>query len=91
MEKAHSRKTWQVINEVTSRKSNKLVINELEYGRTKKNQTIQWKLQRPLTNSSPSSTLNCLKQIKDVDIGYYEFVRETNEEFSFGTITQSVL
>ena len=24
-------KTWQVINEVTSRKSNKSVINELEY------------------------------------------------------------
>ena len=37
-----SRKTWQVdINEVTSRKSNKSVINELEYGGRKMNYPVE--------------------------------------------------
>ena len=37
----NSRKTWQVINEVTSSKSNKSVINELEYSGKKTNNPIE--------------------------------------------------
>ena len=81
------RKTWQVINEVTSRKSNKSVISELEYSGKKTNNPIE--IAESFNKFFFEIGPELSKQIKDVDVSYEEFLSETNEEFHFETIAQS--
>ena len=83
----NSRKTWQVITEVTSRKSNKSVINELEYSGKKTNNPIE--IAETFNKFFSEVGPELSKQIKDVDVSYEEFLSETNEEFHFETIAQS--
>ena len=83
----NSRKTWQVINEITSRKSGKSVINELKCNGKKTNNPTEIAETFNTFFSEIGSELS--KEIEDVDVSYKEFIDQTNEEFSFEIITPS--
>ena len=53
----NSRKTWEIINEVTGRKSEKAIINELEFERKKL--TDPTEIAEGLINSLPKSVPRC--------------------------------
>ena len=80
----NSRKTWQVINEITSHKS---VINELECNGKKTNNPTEIAETFNTFFSEISSELS--KEIEDEDVSYKQFIDQTNEEFSFEIITPS--
>ena len=85
--KTYNCKTWQVINEITSRKSGKSVINELECNGKKTNNPTEIAETFNTFFSETGSELS--KEIEDVDVSYKEFIDQTNEEFSFEIITPS--
>ncbi len=68
----NSRKTWQVINEITSRKSGKSVINELECNGKKTNNPTEIAETFNTFFSEIGSELS--KEIEDVDVSYKEFL-----------------
>ena len=82
---ADQRKTWKTINELTSRKSNKTVINEMEYnGENSGDQTdIAEMLNSFLTEIGPSLS----RDVTEVDKSFEEFLTETDKNFVFDKTT----
>ena len=72
------RKTWKTINELTSRKSNKTVINEIDYnGQNSENQAdVAEMLNSFLTESVP----NLSSHVTEVVDSFEEFLSETDEQ-----------
>ena len=79
------RKTWKTINELTSRKSNKTVINEMEYnGVNSGDQTdIAEMLNSFFTEIGPSLS----RDVTEVDKSFEEFLTETDKNFVFEKTT----
>ena len=75
------RKTWKTVNELTSRKSNKTVINEMQYqGQKSKSQVdVAELLKNFFTEIGPSLSRNA----ENVETTYEEFLRATDKEFVF--------
>ena len=73
----NQRKTWKTINELTSRKSNKTVINEMEYnGVNSGDQTaIAEMLNSFFTGIGPSLR----RDVTEVDKSFEEFLTETEK------------
>ena len=68
----NSHKTWQVIYEATSRKSNKSVINELEYSGKKTHNPIE--IAETFNKFFSKIGPELSNQIKHVDVSYEEFL-----------------
>ena len=70
------RKTWKTINKLTSRKLNKIVINEMQYdGLNSKDQTnVAEMLNSFFTEIGP----NCSRHVMEVDKSFEEFLTETD-------------
>ena len=81
------RKTWKTVNELTSRKSNKTVINEIEYnGQKSENQTdVAEMLNSFFTEIGP----NLSRHVTEVDNSFAEFLRETDKDFMFEKTTST--
>ena len=79
------RKTWKTINELTSRKSNKTVINEMEYnGVNSGDQTdIAEMLNSFFTEIGPRLS----RDVTEVDKSFEEFLTETDKNFVFEKTT----
>ena len=79
------RKTWKTINELTSRKSNKTVINEMEYsGVNSEDQTdIAEMLNSFFTEVGPSLS----GDVTEVDKSFDEFLTATDKNFVFEKTT----
>ena len=79
------RKTWKTINELTSRKSNKTVINEMEYnGVNSGDQTaIAEMLNSFFTEIGPSLS----RDVTEVEKSFEEFLTETDKNFVFEKTT----
>ena len=75
------RKTWKTVNELTSRKSNKTVINEIQYqGHKSKSQADDAELLNTFfTEIGP----NLSRHVENVDTTYEEFICATDKEFVF--------
>ena len=73
------RKTWKTVNELTSRKSNKTVINEIQYqGQKSKSQVdVSELLNTFFTEIGPSLSRN----VENVETTYEEFLCATDKEF----------
>ena len=56
----NSSKTWEIINEVTGRKSEKAIINELEF----ENKKLTDPTEKVLINSLPKSVPSCPRILK---------------------------
>ena len=76
-----TRKTWQTINELTCRKLNRTIINEVEYGGQK--------LENSLEAAEIFKTIfseigaNLSKDVAEAAVSYSEFLTETDKLFSF--------
>ena len=81
------RKTWKTVNELTSRKSNKTVINEIEYnGQKSENQTdVAEMLNSFFTEIGP----NLSRHVTEVDNSFAEFLSETDKDFMFEKTTST--
>ena len=79
------RKTWKTINELTSRKSTKTVINEMEYnGVNSGDQTdIAEMLNSFFTDIGPGLS----RDVSEVDKSFEEFLIETDKNFVFEKTT----
>ena len=79
------RKTWKTVNELTSRKSNKTVINEIQYqGQKSKSQVdVSELLNTFFTEIGPSLSRN----VENVETTYEEFLCATDKEFAFEETT----
>ena len=79
------RKTWKTINELTSRKSTKTVINEMEYiGVNSGDQTgIAEMLNSFFTEIGPGLS----REVAEVDKSFEEFLTETDKNFVFEKTT----
>ena len=79
------RKTWKTVNELTSRKSNKTVINEIQYqGQKSKSQVdVAELLNTFFTEIGPSLSGN----VENVETTYEEFLCATDKEFAFEETT----
>ena len=79
------RKTWKTINELTSRKSNKTVINEIDYnGQKSENQTdVAEMLNSFFTEIGP----NLSSHVTKVEDSFEDFLSETEENFIFEKTT----
>ena len=79
------RKTWKTINELTSRKSTKTVINEMEYnGVNSGDQTdIAEMLNSFFTEIGPGLS----RDVSEVDKSFEEFLIETDKNFVFEKTT----
>ena len=76
-----TRKTWQTINELTCRKSNRTVINEVEYcGQNTENSLEAAEIFN--TFFSEIGT-NLSKDVAEAAVSYSEFLTETDKLFSF--------
>lgn len=60
----NSRKTWEIINEVTGRKSEKAIINELEFEDKKLTDPTENPCVMVLINSLPKSVPSCPRILK---------------------------
>ena len=78
-------KTWKTINELTSRKSNKTVINEIDYNEQKsKNQAdVAEMLNSFFTEIGPDLS----SHVTEVDNSFEDFLSETDENFIFEKTT----
>ena len=81
------RKTWKTINELTSRKSNKTIINEIQYqGLKSSNQAeVAELLNTFFIEIGPRLSRN----VSNVDTTYKEFLSGTSKEFVFKEITSA--
>ena len=79
------RKTWKTVNELTSRKSNKTVTNEIQYqGQKSKSQVdVSESLNTFFTEIGPSLSRN----VENVETTYEEFLCATDKEFAFEETT----
>ena len=79
------RKTWKTINELTSRKSNKTVMNEIQYQGQKTNSRAEVSelLNTFFVEIGPSLSRN----VANVDTTYEEFLCATTKEFIFEKTT----
>ena len=77
------RKTWKTINELTPCKSNKTVINEMEYnGLNSKDQTDVAEMLNSFfffTEIGP----NLSRHVMEIDKSFQEFLTETDKDFIF--------
>ena len=82
-------KTWKTVNELTSRKSNKTVINEIEYnGQKSENQTDVPEMLNSFfffTEIGP----NLSRHVMEVDNSFAEFLSETDKDFMFERTTSA--
>ena len=86
----NSRKTWEIINEVTGRKSEKAIINELEFeGKKLTDPTeIAEGFNKFFAEIGPKLSEN----IEDIDICFDEFVNQSiSGNFSFQQISPSLV
>ena len=81
------RKTWKTVNELTSRKSNKTVINEIEYNEQKsEDQTdVAEMLNSFFTKIGP----NLSRHVTVADNSFAEFLSETDKDFMFEKTTST--
>ena len=81
------RKTWKTINELTSRKSNKTIINEIQYqGLKSSNQAeVAELLNTFFIEIGPRLSRN----VSNVDTTFKEFLCGTSKEFVFKEITSA--
>ena len=79
------RKTWKTINDLTSRKSNKTVINEMEYNGVNSGDQadIAEMLNSFFTEIGPSLS----RDVTEVDKSFEEFLTETDKNFVFEKTT----
>ena len=83
----NSRKTWETINEVTRRKSDKAAINELELNGTRiTNSTeIAEGFNKFFSEIGPELS----RDIEEVGTSFDEYIYQTSNCFSFQRVTQS--
>ena len=75
-----TRKTWQTINELTCRKSNRTVINEIEYCGQKSENSLE---AAEIFNTFFSEIgANLSKDVAEAAVSYSEFLTETDKLFS---------
>ena len=80
-----TRKTWQTINELTCRKSNRTVINEVEYCGQKSENSLE---AAEIFNTFFSEIgTNLSKDVAEAEISYSDFLTETDKLFSFSETT----
>ena len=76
-----TRKTWQTINKLTFLKSNRTVVNEVEYSGQKSENTLK---EAEIFNTFFSEMgPNLSKDVVDADASYTDFLKETDKTFSF--------
>jgi len=82
----NSRKTWETINEVTRRKSDKAAVNELELNRARitNSNEIAEGFNKFFAEIGPEFSRN----IEDVDTSFDEFVNEASSCFNFQRVTE---
>ena len=77
----NTRKTWQTINELTCRKSNRTVINEVEYCGQKSENLLE---AAEIFNTFFSEIgTNLSKDVAEAEVSYADFLTETDKLFSF--------
>ena len=80
-----TRKTWQTINELTCRKSNRTVINEVEYCGQKSENSLE---AAEIFNTFFSEIgTNLSKDVAEAAVSYSDFLTETYKLFSFSETT----
>ena len=80
-----TRKTWQTINELTCRKSNRTVINEVEYCGQKSENSLE---AAEIFNTFFSEIgTNLSKDVAEAAVSYSDFLTETDKLFSFSETT----
>ena len=75
------RKTWKTINELTSRKSSKTVINEMEYNEV--NSGDQTDIAEMLNSFFTEIGRGLSRDVTEVDKSFEEFLTETDKNFVF--------
>ena len=79
------RKTWQTINELTCRKSNRTVVNEVEYCGQKSENSFE---AAEIFNTFFSEIgTNLSKDVAEAAVSYSDFLTETDKLFSFSETT----
>ena len=81
------RKTWKTINELTSRKSNKTVINEMEYNGA--NSRDQTDVAEMLNSFSTEIEPNLSRDVTEVEKSFEEFLTEIEKNFVFEKTTRT--
>ena len=83
----NSRKTWETINEVTRRKSDKAAINELELNGTRitNSSEIAEGFNKFFAEIGPELS----RDIEEVGTSFDEYIYQTSNCFSFQRVTQS--
>ena len=86
----NSRKTWEIINEVTGRKSEKAIINELEF--EDKKLTDPTEIAEGFNKFFAKIGSELSKNIEDIDTCFNEFVNQSfSGSFSFQQIGPSMV
>ena len=86
----NSRKTWEIINEVTGRKSEKAIINELEF--EDKKLTDPTEIAEGFNKFFAKIGPKLSENIEDIDICFDEFVNQSiSANFSFQQISPSLV
>ena len=86
----NSRKTWEIINEVTGRKSEKAIINELEF--QDKKLTDPTEIAEGFIKFFAEIGPKLSENIKDIDACFDEFVNQSiSGSFSFQQISPSLI
>ncbi|XP_015768412.1 PREDICTED: RNA-directed DNA polymerase from mobile element jockey-like [Acropora digitifera] len=86
----NSRKTWEIINEVTGRKSEKAIINELEF--EDKKLTDPTEIAEGFNKLFAEIGPKLSENIEDIDICFDEFVNQSiSGNFSFQQISPSLV
>ena len=83
----NSRKTWETINEVTRRKSDKAVINELELNGTRITNSTE--IAEGFNNFFAEIGPELSRDIEEVGTSFDEYIHQTSNCFSFQRVTQS--
>ena len=76
-----TRKTWQTINELTCRKSNRTVGNEIEYCGEKSVNSLE--AAEIFNTFFFEIGANLSKDVAEAAVSYSEFLTETDKLFSF--------
>ena len=82
----NSRKTWETINEVTRRKSDKAAVNKLELNGARITNSTE--IAEGFNKSFAEIGPELLKDIEEVDTSFDEFVNQASSCFSFQRVTQ---
>ena len=81
------RKTWKTVNELTSRKSNNNVRNEIQYQVQKSKSQVD--VAELLNNFFTEIGPNLSRNVENVEITYEEFPCATGKEFVFEETTSA--